>query len=115
VADLDVDIRGYRRVFCHHSTPAMAHETVGRLRLGQGALSVLLRSTLNELSLSTEPKVLVAAAAVSSLGLFALNSALDVGLNWAWASAGQRMVYDLAADLFHRLHACRCCSTISAP
>src|SRR5207244_10538516 len=45
----------------------------------------------------------VTVAALASLGLFALTSLLDAALLWAWTVAGQRMVYDLAADLFHRL------------
>jgi ABC-type multidrug transport system fused ATPase/permease subunit len=49
------------------------------------------------------PTLLIVAAAISSVGLFPLNSALDVGLNWAWGVAGRRMVYDLAGRLFHRL------------
>lgn len=45
----------------------------------------------------------ILAGALLSLVLFLANSALDTGLTWAWSAAGQRMVYDLAADLFHRL------------
>jgi ATP-binding cassette subfamily B protein/subfamily B ATP-binding cassette protein MsbA len=45
----------------------------------------------------------ILAAALMSLVLFLFNTALDAGLTWAWSAAGQRMVYDLAADLFHRL------------
>jgi ATP-binding cassette subfamily B protein len=45
----------------------------------------------------------ILSAALLSLVLFLANSALDTGLTWAWSAAGQRMVYDLAADLFHRL------------
>lgn len=47
--------------------------------------------------------VLIFVAALASLLLFALNTALDAGLTWAWSAAGQRMVYELAADLFSRL------------
>jgi ATP-binding cassette subfamily B protein/subfamily B ATP-binding cassette protein MsbA len=46
---------------------------------------------------------LVLLAGLSSIGLFALNSTLDMGLTWFWNLAGQRMVYDLAAALFARL------------
>jgi ATP-binding cassette, subfamily B, bacterial len=70
--------------------------------LGHIAVPVLVRSFLENLSLSPTPTVLIVVAALGSLGLFILNSALDVGLGLAWAAAGQRMVYDLAADLFHR-------------
>ena len=46
---------------------------------------------------------LVVLAAVASLLMFALSSALDAGLTWGWTAAGQRMVYDLAGDLFARI------------
>jgi ATP-binding cassette, subfamily B, bacterial len=70
--------------------------------LGHTAVPALVRSFLESLSISPTPTVLILVAAFGSLGLFILNSALDVGLGLAWAAAGQRMVYDLAADLFHR-------------
>lgn len=70
--------------------------------LGQSALPASVRSVLEFLSLRPTPTTLIVVAALGSLGLFFLNSALDVGLGLAWAAAGQRMVYDLAADLFHR-------------
>lgn len=47
--------------------------------------------------------VLIAVAALASLVLFAVNSVLDVVLTRTWTAAGQRMLYGLAADLFHRL------------
>ncbi len=71
--------------------------------LSDVALPGPLRSVLELLSLNPTPMVLVAVAAVASLVLFALNSAVDVALSLAWAGSGQRMVYGLAADLFHRL------------
>jgi len=40
---------------------------------------------------------------LAGLGLFVLNALVDAGLTWAWTSAGRRMVYDLAEDLFARL------------
>jgi len=49
------------------------------------------------------PIALIVTAALASLGLFVLNSVIDVGFNWIWAKAGQRMIYQLAADLFHKL------------
>src|SRR5215217_7673085 len=42
-------------------------------------------------------------AAVASLVVFLLTSAIDSGLAYGWTAAGQRMVYDLAGDLFARL------------
>ena len=55
------------------------------------------------MTLTLSPVGWAVAAAALSLTLFAANSLLDAGLTWAWSSAGQRMVYNLAADLFHRL------------
>ncbi|MBM3878479.1 MAG: ABC transporter ATP-binding protein [Verrucomicrobia bacterium] len=49
------------------------------------------------------PVVLIVGAGAASLGIFALNSLLDVGLTWSWAVAGQRMVRELAGDVFGRL------------
>ena len=46
---------------------------------------------------------LVIAAAVASLVLFVFNTGLSSSLSWAWARAGQAMVYRLGADLFSRL------------
>ena len=42
-------------------------------------------------------------AAAVSLGLFFLASALDALLTFTWTAVGQRMAYDLAADLFANL------------
>jgi ATP-binding cassette, subfamily B, bacterial len=69
----------------------------------QTALPEPLDWIFQRVSLSPTPAVLVGVAALGSLGLFFLNSALEVGVSWCWTAAGQRMVYDLAADLFHRL------------
>jgi len=46
---------------------------------------------------------LIVAAAMASLALFAVSAALDAGATWAWSVLGQRMVYDLAGDLFLRM------------
>jgi ATP-binding cassette, subfamily B, bacterial len=71
--------------------------------LGQQMLPPLLEAWMGALSLAPTAIVLLITAAAASLGLFAINSALDVGLSWAWTFAGQRMVYDLAADIYHKL------------
>lgn len=71
--------------------------------LGNEAVPEAVRGALEALSVGITPVVLIVVAACSSLGLFVLQSALDVILSWSWTSAGQRMVFDLAADLFHRL------------
>ncbi|HEY2017232.1 MAG TPA: ABC transporter ATP-binding protein [Bryobacteraceae bacterium] len=62
-----------------------------------------LRQFLDALSLPAAPAILILAAALASIGLFAVNTGVDVALNWAWAVAGQRMVFSLTSDLFHRL------------
>lgn len=49
------------------------------------------------------PTMLVVLAAVASLAVFALTSLLNVALSLSWNAGGQRMVYDLAGDLFARL------------
>ena len=49
------------------------------------------------------PAGMIALAAAAGLAVFALQSALDAAITWAWSAAGQRMVYALAADLFRRL------------
>jgi ATP-binding cassette subfamily B protein/subfamily B ATP-binding cassette protein MsbA len=71
--------------------------------LGQVAVPTLFRQGLERLSLGPTPVVLIGLAALSSLGLSAFDTALAVGLSWSWSVAGQRMVYDLASALFHRL------------
>jgi ATP-binding cassette subfamily B protein/subfamily B ATP-binding cassette protein MsbA len=71
--------------------------------LGDGAAPAGISAVLTGLGVSPTPAVLIVVAALASLAFFALNSALDVALTWAWSTAGQRMVYDLAADLFGRL------------
>ena len=71
--------------------------------IGDTPVPDTLAFVLEALSVPATPTMLVALAALGSLALFGLNSVLDVGLSWTWTAAGQRMVYDLAADLFHRL------------
>ena len=63
----------------------------------------VLAGALSRLGLGTGPSVLIVCAGVASLAIFALNSFLDVGLTWGWALAGQRMVRDVAHDVFDRL------------
>ena len=70
---------------------------------GEAAIPPLVRSLLGNFNLSLTPGLLVVAAAVCSLGLYALNAILDTGLSWAWSAAGQSMVYELAQSLFYRL------------
>jgi ATP-binding cassette, subfamily B, bacterial len=42
-------------------------------------------------------------AAGATLGLFLINVLLDVVVSWTWMATGQRMVYDLTADVFELL------------
>lgn len=65
----------------------------------QGALAKFLAL----LGWAPTPSALVTVAAVASLGVFAIGSALNVALCLSWNVGGQRMVYDLAGDLFARL------------
>ena len=71
--------------------------------LGDAVLPQRIQESVSNLGLTATPTVLVVAAAVASLALFALNSALSVALSLSWNVGGQRMVYDLARDLFARL------------
>jgi ATP-binding cassette, subfamily B, bacterial len=71
--------------------------------LGSAPLPPALRQLLEGFPGGLTPGALVVAAAVASVLLFFLNSVLDVALSWVWTATGQRLVYDLAADLFRRL------------
>jgi ATP-binding cassette subfamily B protein/subfamily B ATP-binding cassette protein MsbA len=62
-----------------------------------------VRSVLNGVGVGQNSTTFIALAAVLSLVMFAVNSALAVVLSIAWSMAGQRMVYDLAGDVFARL------------
>ena len=71
--------------------------------LGDSGLPVSAGELLAYFSLHPTPLLLIFLASIASLGLFALNSAIDIGISWYWSATGQRMVYDLAADIFNRL------------
>ena len=70
--------------------------------LGDRAAPARLRALVTVLGLAPSPPVWIGLAALASLGLFALTKILQVAQVWLWTLASQRMVYDLAADLFHR-------------
>jgi ATP-binding cassette, subfamily B, bacterial len=70
--------------------------------LGGGTPPGWVRTVIGWAAEPTPGAVLVAAA-VASLLLLLLNSALTVAVSWGWTAAGQRMVYDLASDLFAKL------------
>jgi ATP-binding cassette subfamily B protein/subfamily B ATP-binding cassette protein MsbA len=63
----------------------------------------LLRGALAAAGIDASAANLVIGAALAGIALFAANAALDTVVTWAWAGVGQRMVYDLAGDLFLRL------------
>lgn len=71
--------------------------------LGDVMVPQWLAHSLALLGLSVSPMLLILLAGLISLSLFALNVVLEIGLSWAWMATGQRMVYELAADLFARL------------
>jgi ATP-binding cassette subfamily B protein/subfamily B ATP-binding cassette protein MsbA len=62
-----------------------------------------LASALDRIGVPRSTTALILIAAVGSLGLFILTSALTVALSVAWSMAGQKMVYDVAGDVFARL------------
>jgi ATP-binding cassette subfamily B protein len=62
-----------------------------------------LASAIDRIGVPRSATALILLAAATSLGLFAMNSALTVALSVSWSVAGQRMVYDVAGDVFARL------------
>ena len=71
--------------------------------LRESPLPQSLRTFLIAAGLPESSTTLILMSAALSLALFVVNSALAVGLSIAWSMAGQRMVYDLAGDVFARL------------
>jgi ATP-binding cassette subfamily B protein/subfamily B ATP-binding cassette protein MsbA len=71
--------------------------------LGAEAPPARVKTTRGWVGASTTPASLVVFAAVASLCVFVLTTVVDTGLSFGWTAAGQRMVYDLAGDLFARL------------
>ncbi len=71
--------------------------------LGNVAVPLALEAALGILKVDSTRGTLVVLAALGSLILFAVNSLIGMGLSLSWNVCGQRMVYDLAADLFARL------------
>jgi ATP-binding cassette subfamily B protein/subfamily B ATP-binding cassette protein MsbA len=63
----------------------------------------IVRVPLEAVGLSTSAATMIVVAAALSIALFLFNSALTVGLSISWSMAGQRMVYDIAGDVFARL------------
>ncbi len=71
--------------------------------LGSEAPPAPLAAWLAGLARPAAAAWLVGVAAAAGLIVFALQSAVETALTWAWSAAGQRMVYALAGDLFARL------------
>jgi ATP-binding cassette subfamily B protein len=62
-----------------------------------------LAHVLRAVGVATDGPSLIVAAAAASVLVYAVSAILSLALTWAWAVAGQRMVYALSTDLFHRL------------
>jgi len=70
---------------------------------GEAPLPAAWRSAIDYLGLPVSGAVVVLSVALAQLALFALNSAVEAALTVGWTVAGQRMVFKLTVDLFHRL------------
>jgi ABC-type multidrug transport system fused ATPase/permease subunit len=71
--------------------------------LGDEPLPLRVATGLSQLGLEPTAGLLIGLAALASLSFFALSSLFDAVLTWSWSVAGQRMVYELAEDLFRRV------------
>ncbi|MDQ3815994.1 MAG: ABC transporter ATP-binding protein/permease [Armatimonadota bacterium] len=71
--------------------------------LGQQPMPAELAHGAAYLPVTDNPLGLLTWVVLAGLGIFVLNGAVSVVLTWAWVRVGQRMVYDLADDLFARI------------
>src|SRR5829696_1334589 len=71
--------------------------------LGGAALPETLAHAFEFARIAPTPVALIVFAAVSSIVLFILTLVIEAGTTFAWARAGQRMVYSLASALFLQL------------
>jgi ATP-binding cassette subfamily B protein/subfamily B ATP-binding cassette protein MsbA len=71
--------------------------------LGDQQTPAWVARSLGIAGLQPTTTALVAVAAIASLVVYLLGSIVNAGLSFGWTAAGQRMVYDLAGDLFARL------------
>ena len=82
--------------------------------LGDRPAPERLNELLATLGLSAAPRTLVILAAISSLALFALTSALSVALSLCWVSADSEWFTSWQATCSLDCNVCRCCSTVAA-
>ena len=71
--------------------------------LGDQPVGGTIASVTERLPGAETPHGLLAWMVVAGLAIFAVNSLIEVVLTFAWIRVGQRMVYDLAGDLFARI------------
>jgi ATP-binding cassette, subfamily B, bacterial len=71
--------------------------------LGDALLPVSVSTWLQSHLVEPTSTVIILAAGMATLLLWTLSSAIGVGLSFAWTICGQRMVNELAADMFSRL------------
>jgi ATP-binding cassette subfamily B protein/subfamily B ATP-binding cassette protein MsbA len=71
--------------------------------LGRAPMPQPLAMVFGPLPGSGSPHGLLVWVVLAGLAVFAVNSALEVFLTMGWVRVGQRMVYDLQADLFGHL------------
>ena len=71
--------------------------------LGDALLPESTRSLLRASGLEPSRLAMVTLAVIASITIVTANTMIDAVLSAAWAKAGQRMVYDLAGDLFLQL------------
>jgi ATP-binding cassette subfamily B protein/subfamily B ATP-binding cassette protein MsbA len=62
-----------------------------------------LAGGLHAVSLAPTPRALLGVVVLGGLGLFALNSLLEVAITRGWVVGGRRMVYELTQEVFERL------------
>jgi ATP-binding cassette subfamily B protein len=71
--------------------------------LADSELPLFFQNLIGFFSVPQTSAALIIMAGSISLLLFIISSALEVALTMMWSSAGQRMVYEFATDLFDRL------------
>jgi len=71
--------------------------------LGDKPVTGAVAATVDALPGTGSTRGLLAWVVAAGLAIFAINSVVDVVLTFAWIRVGQRMVYDLAGDLFARI------------